>query len=123
MSDLGNIRKTGYTIPISRQMAIDAGIIEPTAEERAEEERAHAEYLAEVEAAKPQYEAALQTIQLLTASDDTHSLAARLLHQHENKGGVCKACWVSEETWPTWPCNVVQTIALHYGTPFPDTWL
>jgi hypothetical protein len=121
MTDLGKVRKYGYTVPISRQMAIDTGIIEPTPEERTQAERDRAEHLAAVEAAKPQHEAAIRTIRLLSASDDKWSLAARLLHQHANHGGVCDEH--GGEDYTTWPCDVVQTIAAHYGAPFPDPWL
>jgi hypothetical protein len=121
MSDPINIVKYGQEIPISRQMAIDAGIIEPTPEERVRQERDRAEWRAKVEADKPKYEAAVQALRVLAASDDTHSLAARLLHIHENHGGVCDAH--GGEDYTMWPCDVAQTIAQHYGTPFPDSWL
>jgi hypothetical protein len=121
MTDLGKVRKYGYTVPISREMAIDAGLIEPTPEERAQEERERAEHLTAVEAARPQYERALRLVEVLALSDDDKSLAARLLHQHATHDDICDRC--TGEDYVSWPCDVVQTIVAHYGAPFPDPWL
>jgi hypothetical protein len=122
VTDPSNIIKYGYELPISRGLAIDEGLIEPTDEERAEREREHAEYLAEVEAAKPQYEAAVEMLKGLGLADPHYSLAARLLHIHVNNDGDCADCWDGED-YATWPCDVARTIAEHYGTPFPERWL
>lgn len=108
---------TGY-VPMTRQMLLDAGLVEETPEERAESERLRAQWERQ-EAEKARVLQAARDA--LGAVPDP--LARKVLSLHtENASGQCEGCDVDRyESWqPEWPCRTVELIALDYGIELPS---
>lgn len=117
------VRKIGAVVPISRAIAIDYGIVEPTAEEAAE--RAESTRLAEFDrkAAWETYRAAKAAL-----AEIPDELTRHLLDLHMPVGDyrvTCDGCDVDgyDSEQPEWPCRTVQTIAAHYDIELPEGWL
>jgi hypothetical protein len=110
---VNEIKRSSYVVPVSREMLLDARVVEPTLAERAERERRAAEYerraaarLAAIDAARPRL-AAL-----------TDPLARAILDLHaENSEGECVGCEFTgyEAESPGWPCSTVEVVAAYYG--------
>lgn len=109
--------KRGALAFVPRELLLDAGLVEATAEERAAMERAAAESR-EREVARAIKLATARTA--LTALDDP--LARLVLHLHsENERGECDGCDFDgyEAERPDWPCRTVEVIAAHHGIELP----
>lgn len=107
------VKTSGYPIPISREMAIDAGLIQPTPEEHAERERRAAEYRRRAAEDAAKLEAARTVLAELT-----DPLARAVLDLHaEDEHGECAGCDYSgyEAESPDWPCRTVDVVAARFG--------
>jgi hypothetical protein len=105
--------KRGAVVPMSRDMLLAAGVIEPTETERAELERQAVE--SKQRAAKR--EACLaEARRELAAIADPLTRAVLDLHA-EDERHECGGCDFGgyEAEPPDWPCSTIETIAAHYG--------
>lgn len=120
MSEL-SFTKNVIAFNISREMAIMYGLIEPTDEERAEQERRSAEFHAEQVAARQTYQRATEHLNGLT---DPVSVALVALHGpvEGDFSVACHGCDMDgyETEAPPWPCRTVRTIAEVSGIDLPD---
>lgn len=107
--------KRGAVIPMSRDMLLAAGVVEPTAEERAEMERSAADARRQAEARTEGLAAARERLAAIT---DPLARAVLDLHR-ENEHGECEGDDMDgyECEYPAWPCRTVESVAAHYGIP------
>lgn len=107
--------KRGAVIPMSRDMLLAAGVVEPTAEERAEMERSAAEARRRAAVREEVLAAARERLAAIT---DPLARAVLDLHAAEHDG-TCQGCDIDgyEAERPDWPCRTVEVIAKHYGIP------
>lgn len=104
-------------VPVSRELGIEMGVIEPTAAERAELER---------EAVSANLAAAEHTARMrsfrrrLAAVTEQPARAVLDLHAEDDRS-CCEGCDVDGyESWqPDWPCRTIEGIAKHYGIETP----
>lgn len=116
------VRKVSYVVPVSREQAVEYGLVEPTPEERAE----HARVAALAAVRRRTAWATLTRAQAaLAAVVDPLSRSLLDLHTHTSEGRPrCEGCDVEAEQ-PEWPCRTVQEIARHHGIELPkpgDLW-
>lgn len=107
--------KHGQAIPISREMALDMGLIEPTPDERAEMDRKAAEWRQRAAGRAAVLAAARHRLAQIT-----DPLARRILDLHtEDACGECDGCdpGMYAESSAGWPCSTIDAIADHYGIP------
>lgn len=113
------VRKAGVDMPVSRELLLDHGLVEPTPEERAQAER---------DAAEAEQRRAERAAKLDAAREQLAGIveepARMILDLHcEDERGECMGCefdgWEAES--PCWPCRTVVTIARHYGIDIPET--
>lgn len=111
--------KRGAVIPMSRDMRLAAGVVEPTAEERAEMERSAAEARRRAEARVEGLAAARERLDAIT---DPLARAVLDLHR-ENERHECEGDDMDgyECEYPAWPCRTVEAVAEHYGIPL-ESW-
>lgn len=116
------VYKHSVAINLSREMALDFGLVEPTpeeAEKRAQEAREHR---AKARASWEVYDAARPALEALT-----DPIARKVLDLHAAdsiEGPKCQGCDIDgyEAEQPEWPCATVELIADHYGIQLPDPW-
>lgn len=106
-------RQFSHLVPVSREIAIEAGLIEPTPQERqaADAERRAAERRAAERKAK--LDAARRRLTALT-----DPLARAILDLHaENDRGECDGDEFGgyDGLPPDWPCSTVEAVAARYG--------
>jgi hypothetical protein len=111
------VYKHSAKIQISRDYAIDYGLVEPTDEERRVREQAHEEFLqrkAVATAAYPLFVAELDAVTdpVARAVLDLHKIAER---------GECHGCDADGYEWeyPWWPCRTTQAVAAVLGITVP----
>lgn len=110
------VEKWSTVVPVSRDFAIDHGLIQPTEAERRDRERWHAEYEARKQAATeawPVFVAALAAV--------TNPVARVVLNIHWNEDGYCRGCEFGgyEAEPPTWPCSTTTSVAAAVGITVP----
>lgn len=111
-------RKFSTVVPVSRDFAIDHGLIQPTTAERQERERWHADYEARKQAATeawPVFVAALNAV--------TDPVGRAVLDQHKaDEDGRCRGCDFDgyEAEPPNWPCPTTILIATTLGIPVSE---
>jgi hypothetical protein len=109
----GGVVKHAFMMQVPRELLLDAGVVEPTPEERAAMDRRITEArLREAERAE-QLEVARREL-----ADVSDPLARAVLGLHaENERGECEGCDVDgyEAERPEWPCRTVAVVAAHYG--------
>lgn len=105
--------KRGAYIPFTREMLLDAGMVEPTPEERAAMERAEAEAR---QRAAVRAEKLAEARRQFAALDDPLTRVVLDLHA-EDEHGDCEGCDFGgyEGERPGWPCRTVEAVAAHYG--------
>ena len=114
-----HFQKNSYAISISREMALDAGIVEPTAEEKAEREQAARKWRQKRAEARP------GTVAYLAALDGITDRPSRIVLDLHSRGighyPECAGCDYEgyESEPPSWPCRTVEAIADHHGIPTP----
>lgn len=111
------VSKVSHVVPISREMAIDAGLVEPTIEERAELDRQAGEYVRRATVREVKLDAARHLLAGLT-----DPLARDVLDLHsEDDHGECEGCDYSgyEGEPPSWPCRTVEAVASRFGVEIP----
>lgn len=117
---MSEIRKIRVTIPISREVAIDHGIIEPTPEEQARAEEAAMRWRGWSEqqsAVRARMRDALDAL--------TDPVVRLVLDLHHEADAQCQGCDPGDyaESGAEWPCSTVKAIAKHYGIqtdePYP----
>jgi len=114
--------KNSIALRISREMAIDFGMVEATEAEKRKRGEELAAYRAKRAAAQPRLRAAL------AALDALDGLARDVLDLHafdrSNRYGwhACEGCDFSgyEGDPPDWPCRTVELIAGHHGIDLTD---
>lgn len=111
-----------YTFNVSREYALDMGMIEPTPEELAERNDRSRAFHAEQQARRVQ---ALDALEQLRSKD---SLTASILDLHSCDTGAdwspeCAGCDFSgyEGEPPEWPCRTILALAEHHGIDMPTT--
>lgn len=111
--DLDVTKMTGY-MPISRPLAIEYGLVDPTPEERAQLEREAAE------SRRGAYERDLRlAVARARLADLTDPLVRAILGLHAESGhGECTAC-IDGDFADDWPCDTVELVARHYGIETP----
>jgi len=115
------IKKAHSLIPMSRELAIDYGLIEPTPEERAEAERSRAAY----ERRKAEQEARTAALRAALAAV-TDPIARAVLDLHAEQDGVawttCAGCDTDgyDAEAPPWPCRTVDAVAEALGIEAPS---
>lgn len=111
----------GWCIPISRDMALMYGLVEPTAQEAADRARDHERWRAEnarTHARMADYAARLDALTdpAARAVLDLHAPVVEREHPKIPNEPTCAGCdyqgWESEP--PSWPCRTVRAVgALH----------
>ena len=117
-----SLEKNTIAFTISREMALDYGLVEPTPEE-AEQRAAHLEQH-QREHAEEQHAAAL-VVRALDAIADPTWRAVLDLHQRDvylDRDYRCDGCDADgyEVESPAYPCRTTRLVASLYGLPFPD---
>lgn len=117
MSEDGfTIRKFSSHITISRDQALDLGMVVATPEERAKREAWAVEYEQRKQAATeamPVFVAQLAAI--------TDPVARAVLDLHKDDQGYCGGCecYGYEAESPPWPCGTTEAVAVALGIPVP----
>ena len=112
------VKKYGYALTISREVALESGVIPPTPEEVArweEQERQWAKRKPKAIAETETFVAALSTI--------TRQPSRAVLDLHSaDPANECRGCDFAgyEGEPPPWPCRTVEAIAAHHGITTPD---
>lgn len=104
------IKRLSYVMQVPRELLLDAGVIQPTAAQRAEHERRAAEHAAKLEAARKRLARVVEP------------LGRALLDLHgEDEFGECQGCDFAgyEADRPDWPCRTVEAVASHYAIELP----
>lgn len=106
-------KKTAGYIWVPRELLLDAGVVEPTPDERAEAERRAAEYRAREAVRAASLEQLRRRLDAVTEQParailDLHAENAR----HECEGDDFEG-YDGEPA--AWPCRTVLEIAAHYG--------
>jgi hypothetical protein len=115
------VAKVAYTVPVSRQYALDYGLVEPTPEEQRERDAWRAAYdekRAAATAAWPVFVTALAAV--------TDPVARAVLDLHAAGDGRCSGCDFDgyEAERPAWPCRTTCTVAAVAGVAVPpDLWM
>jgi hypothetical protein len=117
-SAVRGIKALRSSLPISRELALEYGLVEPTEAERAEMER----LAAETERERAEHEAKMAAARAALAGI-VEEPARTILDLHcEDEHGDCDGCefggWEAEP--PVWPCTTTVTIARHYGIDIPE---
>lgn len=114
---LGN----SYTFTVSREYALDFGLIEPTPEELAERNARSHRFHIEQRATRAEFLAAIAQLR------EAGGLATAILglHAPDTEGqwaSPCPGCDYSgyEGEPPEWPCRTVRLVAEHHGVDLPD---
>ena len=113
-------KKNTIVMSVSREMALDAGIVEPRPEEKAEREESARKWRQKRAEARP------GTVAYLAALDGITDQPSRIVLDLHSRGTShypeCAGCDYSgyEGEPPEWPCRTVETIAAHHGIATPD---
>ncbi|WP_433225556.1 hypothetical protein [Actinomadura formosensis] len=109
------VKRLGVALPVSRELLIEHGVMEPTDAERAELERLKAQVRRREQA---HARAQLNARRRLAAIADPLARAVLDLHA-ENERGECTGDDMEgyEAEYPAWPCRTVKAVAAHYGIP------
>ena len=108
-------QRMSYTIQVSRELALDYGLIEPTPEERRQAAEDRRKWQAWQ---KRQNKRTADGLAALIAIKDP--LAQRLLNLHNRARGhdgrymSCNSCSIGDDE-VDWPCITVLVIAEHHG--------
>jgi hypothetical protein len=110
------VRKYGTVVPVSRDTAIDLGMVKPTAKEQAKRDAWAAEYERRKQAATeawPRFVAAL--------NGPADPVVHVVLDLHKADRGQCRGCEFDgyEAEPPSWPCATTTTISAALGIPVP----
>lgn len=115
------VHKHAAFIPISREVALEYGLVEPTEEERREQEERDARW---DEEAHMRRIATTNWLNGLTRLKTINQLARALLDLHawsqEYGRNTCAECVRSDDDHEDWPCRTVRLITAHYGNPAPE---
>lgn len=108
--------KYGSVVQISRDEAIDRGMVKPTAEEKAKRDAWRVNYERRKQAATeawPVFVAALAAV--------TDPVGRAVLDMHKADQQWCAGCegWDNSGESPAWPCDTVETVAKALGIPIP----
>lgn len=108
-----SVKRSSYLVPFAREVAIDAGLIEPTPAERADRERSVEYWRRRAAEQATRLNAARHRLDGVT---DPLSRAVLDLHS-EDERGTCKGCDFDgyEAERPNWPCRTVEVVAAQYG--------
>lgn len=104
--------KIGYAVPISREVAVAYGLVEPTEEENAAMRARHFHYAAWRQRRDERHQ------RVTAALREAGDLERRLMELHSaNDRGECQGCDFSggEGEPPEWPCRTVALLAEHHG--------
>lgn len=110
------VRKYGTTVQVSRDMALDMGLVQPTPAERAEQEAWRVEYAQRKQAAT---EALPVFVAQLAAVADP--VARAVLDLHKAERGWCEGDDFGgyDGERPEWPCRTVEAVAAALGITVP----
>lgn len=112
--------KYGAAYVVSRELGLLMGLVEPTAEERAEMEERHRLYVIEENRRALIKEAAIGHLRQIEVEPVAALIA---LHGPVARQGcdTCEGCDMSgyEAEAPEWPCRTIQAIAAHYRIELP----
>lgn len=115
------VKRVHSLIPMSREVAIDYGLVEPTAEERLEAEVSRAAY--EHRKAEREVRMAAFRADLAVVGDP---IARAVLDLHAEQDGVawtvCRGCDSDgyDAEPPPWPCRTVDAVAEALGIEVPS---
>ena len=113
------LKKNTIAMSVSREMALDYGLVEPTPEEKAEREESARKWRQKRAEARP------GTVAYLAALDGITDRPSRIVLDLHSRGAghypECTGCDYEgyESEPPSWPCRTVDAIADHYGIPTP----
>ncbi|WP_395109798.1 hypothetical protein [Actinomadura sp. SCN-SB] len=111
------VMRSGF-VPVPREVLLDAGAIEPTAEEREQAERDAAQSRKRQAEREQRLEAARRA---LAEISDPLTRAILDLHaedeRHECAGDDFDGY---ESERPDWPCRTVEVVAAHHGIGLPS---
>lgn len=115
------LRKNAITIQVSRDMLVGLGMVEPTPEEKAEQDRRMVRYKAW------ESKHAAQLAAMTRALDERGDRVTRLvldLHSRTARD-ECSGCDYSgyESEPPEWPCRTIEALAHAHGIPMPDRYV
>jgi hypothetical protein len=110
------VRKYGTTVPISRDTALDMGLVRPTPAEQQQREAWRVEYAQRKQAASaalPVFVAQLAAV--------TNPVARVVLDLHKAEGGWCEGDDFGgyDGERPEWPCRTVEAVAVALGITVP----
>lgn len=112
------VRKVGYETTISREMALDFGLVEPTPEEAEYRAQERAEW---AERRRIGYEETKRYLAALDAITDPITRKVLDLHSRDHID-QCAGCDFAgyESEPPAWPCQTVELIADHHFIATPS---
>lgn len=111
------VRKLSYHVQMSRDMAIDCGLIEPTPEEARRREEAHLDYVRRRESATAAWP---MLVQQFAAVREPIARAVLDLHKPDDHGQCAGCDWNGFEGEPgEWPCRTVHAVAPLVGVEIP----
>lgn len=113
--------KHSVTLRVSREMALDAGLVQPTDAERVDRAARAARYR-EWKARRDAQESAM--LETLRGKDDPVTVAMLALHapRQDSASADCAGCeYQGYEAEPIeWPCATVYRLAQVHGIPTPE---
>jgi hypothetical protein len=110
--------KNAIAMTISREMALDYGLVEPTPEEAAERAEQAREWRLREEQAWRIFDAMVPRLAALT---EPATRAVLNLHANNDAEGgpACDECYIGDDRAP-WPCDTVKAIAAVHEIEVPD---
>lgn len=120
------MNRNAYSFLVSREMALDFGLVEATPEEAAEREASAAAFRARCADEWPVYLHALRALDGLDA--ENYPVARRVLDLHApvEPGAPsprCSECCRDGDHPAEWPCATVEAVAGTFGIPLPNHYL
>lgn len=119
----GGFQQNSIALHVSREMALDHGLVEPTEAERIERRDSLRRFLEREGELWPIQQAAVAALDAIT-----DPLARALLDHHKKAEDSwddgCEGCdpGSSAESRPEWPCSTVEKIAEAQGITMPEWW-
>lgn len=115
-----NVKTNSYTIPLSREQAIDYGFVQATPEEIAERNAAGERFHAEQRALRAAFR---EPIRVLNNGRGLVAVMAEMHAPVESDYDVtCKGCPPDRENGPQdWPCETIGAVAEWARVPLPGS--
>lgn len=111
------VRKYGATVPVTRDVLIDHGLLKPTAEEQARLDAWRVDYERRKQAATEAWPGFVEALAAIT-----DPVGRAVLDMHRSDSGWCAGCDGSDGygEGAVWPCGTTEVVAKALGIPVPE---